>query len=207
MIIRREATMFITESAAILLLIFIQLNYFNSIVSSVQLLLYFAFICTGVYALYRLFHDERAIPLFDKVKPLLLGFILASSFFFLSYILTTDGGKKRLFIASGSNGYGFINFQLFEDNTFKLVASGAPDGKIYRGTYTVLNDTLYLGNKELKYLYPSLKLAVKDGVNGVKYLEPVGGDIVKNMLFIDPAKPKSPLWDNFTTINQNGIQR
>lgn len=197
---RREGIIFTVLSAIIIVLTVFQFNQINSVFGLAQLLLYLCFICTGIYAVYRLLNDKREIPLFAKVKPLLLGFLLVCSFFFLSFIINTDGGKKRVFTAGGNHGAGFINFQLFTDNTFKLLDASGVGGKIYRGTYSLLNDTLLLGNNELKFLYPTLKLVVKDGAGGVKYLEPVGGDILKNMLFIELNNRKTPLWDNFTAI-------
>lgn len=199
MVLRREAIMFMAESPIIFALIILQFNYINYLFGTVQLMLYIAFIATAVYAFYRLFHDGRTIPFFDKLKPLLLGFVLAWGFVFLSFIVNTDGGKKRVFTAGVNTSTGFINFQMFDDNTFKLLDADKAGGNIYRGNYSLVNDTLMLGNSELKYLYPSLKLVVKDAVGGGKYLEPVGGDILKSMLFIDPDSRITPLWDNFAS--------
>ncbi|MFT3680002.1 MAG: hypothetical protein QM791_06995 [Ferruginibacter sp.] len=194
---RREAIIFIVLSVGIVLLTLSQSSQISAVFGFIQLVLYLAFFFTIIYAIYRLVHDHRPIPDFDKAKPLMLGCILGCAFFFMSYILDTDGGKKRLYVAGVNNKTGFIHFQLFDDNTFKLLDAGAFGGKIYRGNYSLVNDTLILNNPGLKTIYPTLRMVLKDGANGSKYFEPIGGDLLKNMLFVEPERrSKQQQWDN-----------
>jgi len=113
-----------------------------------------------------------------------LGFALTAFFFLLSYLVDTDGGKKRVIVGGVDHDLNFIHFQLFDDNTFKLLNSGPFGGNFYRGTYSLEKDTLRLNNDSLKYLYPTLTLVFKETEDKRKYFESVDTLKFKYKLFI-----------------------
>ncbi len=170
---RRDTIIFLLSSVGIVTLSLLQLNQVFIFYSLGQFFLYFIFFCNCIYALYRLVRDKRQISFLQKTKPLLLGLILTGILFLLSYLVDTDGGKKRIIVGGADHDPSFIQYQLFADNTFKLLNSGPFGGTFYRGTYTLQNDTLYLNNDNLKYLYPTLTLVLKQSEDKKKYFESI----------------------------------
>ncbi len=118
----------------------------------------------------------------------MFGVILTAFFFLLSYLVDTDGGKKRVIIGGANHDPSFIHFQLFGDSTFKFLNSGPFGGNYYRGTYSLNNDTLRLNNDSLKYLYPTLTLVFKETDDKEKYFESVDTLKFKDKLFISTDK-------------------
>lgn len=100
-------------------------------------------------------------------------------FFLLSYLVDTDGGKKRVITGGFDHDLNFVYFQLFDDNKFKLLNSGPFGGRFYRGKYTFRNDTLKIDNDKLKNLYPSLTFILKQKDDKRKYFDPI--DTIKSM--------------------------
>ena len=166
-------------AAGIIFLTLLQLDQTFFIYGIGQLLLYFIFGCTLIYGLFRLIRDKREISFIEKAKSLIFGLLIVGFFFLLSYLIDTDGGKKRVITGGFNHDLNFVYFQLFQDNKFKLLNSGPFGGTFYRGTYTFTNDTLKINNDSLKYLYPSLKFALKENDDKRKYFEP--GDTFKSM--------------------------
>ena len=162
----------------------LQLDETSFIFGIGQVFLYFIFGCTLIYGVFRLIKDRRAISFVDKSKPLIFALAIISLFFLLSYLVDTDGGKKRVITGGFDHDLNFVYFQLFDDNKFKLLNSGPFGGTFYRGTYTFRNDTLKINNDSLKNLYPSLTLVLKQKDNKRKYFDPI--DTLKSMyqLFI-----------------------
>ncbi len=115
----------------------------------------------------------------------MFGMLLTGFFILLSYLVDTDGGKQRVITGGSNHDPSFIHFQLFSDNTFKFLNSGPFGGNYYRGTYSLDNDTLRLKNDSLKYLYPTLTLAIKETDDKQKYFESVDTLKFKDKLFIN----------------------
>jgi amino acid transporter len=181
---RRETIIFLILTVGIITLNLLELNQLDFIIGLGRFFLYFVFFCTLIYALYRLKKDRRQIPFFQKAKPLMFGIILTGFFFLLSYLVDTDGGKKRVITGGANHDPSFIHFQLFGDNTFKFLNSGPFGGNYYRGTYSLQNDTLRLNNDSLKYLYPTLTLVLKEADGNEKYFESLDTLKFKDKLFI-----------------------
>ena len=183
MLKRRESILFIVVTIGIIILTLLQLNQVDFIYGLGQIILYFIFFCTFIYGIYRLLKDKRQTTFFEKIKPLFLGLVLTAFFYLLSYLVDTDGGKKRLIVGGIDHDINFIHFQLFKDNSFKFLNSGPFGGQIYRGKYTLIDDTLFFGNDNLRYLYPSLRLVKKTDKNKT-YFEPVDSFKFKDRLFV-----------------------
>ena len=181
---RRETILFAILTTGIVTLNLLELNQLDFLLGLSRIFLYFLFLCALLYCLYRLIKDRREVSIFEKIKPLLLGIALASFFYFLSFLVDTDGGKKRILTAAVDNDINFIHFQLFGDNIFKLLNSGPFGGPIYRGSYTLIKDTLRFNNDSLRNLYPTLTLALKENANKRKYFEPVDTSKFKYVLYI-----------------------
>jgi amino acid transporter len=175
---------FLVLAIGIIIFTLLQLNQVFFIYGLTQLVLYLIFICTGIYALFRLLKDKRQVSLLQKAKPLLFGILLTALFFLLSFLVDTDGGKKRVIVGGANHDPSFINFQLFYDNTFKLLNSGPFGGNFYRGSYSLNEDTLKLNNDSLKYLYPTLTLVLKQSESKEKYFESLDTLKFKEKLFI-----------------------
>ena len=157
----------------IIILTLLQLDETSFIFDIGQLLLYFIFGCTLIYAVFRLIKDKRPISFVEKSKSLIIGLTLTGFFILLSYLVDTDGGKKRVITGGFDHDLSFVYFQLFDDNKFKLLNSGSFGGRFYRGTYTFRNDTLKINNDSLKNLYPSLTLVLKQKDDKRKYFDPI----------------------------------
>lgn len=181
---RRETIIFLTLTVGIVTLNLLELNQLDYIIGLGRIFLYFVFFCTLLYSAYRLIKDSQPISFIQKAKPLIFGIILTAFFFLMSYLVDTDGGKKRLITGGANHDPSFIHFQLFSDNTFKILNSGPFGGSYYRGTYSLDNDTLRLKNDSLKYLYPTLTLVVKETGDKQKYFESVDTLKFKDKLFI-----------------------
>ncbi|MBK7308901.1 MAG: hypothetical protein IPI88_19070 [Chitinophagaceae bacterium] len=171
-------------TVGIITLNILELNQLDFIIVIGRMFLYFVFFCTLLYSSYRLIQDKRPVPFFQKAKPLIFGIILTAFFFLLSYLVDTDGGKKRIIVGGANHDPSFIHFQLFGDSTFKFLNSGPFGGSYCRGTYSLNNDTLRLNNDSLKYLYPTLTLVFKETDDKEKYFESVDTLKFKDKLFI-----------------------
>jgi hypothetical protein len=180
---RRESIIFLVMTLGIVVLTFLQLEQVDFIYGLGQIACYFVFMCTGLYAFYKLFKDKRQVSFLEKVKPLILGITLTGFFFLFSFLVETDGGKKRIIIGGVDHELSFIHFQLFADNTFKFLNSGPFGGYIYRGAYSLNHDTLVLKHDSLRYLYPSLTLVLKNDTSR-KYFEPIDSVRITDRLFI-----------------------
>jgi hypothetical protein len=146
-------------------------------------LVYFLYACAIIYALRRLITDKRPIPFLYKLVPLIAGLLLIAFLYLFSWLVDTDGGKKVTMEGGVDNDLNFLHFQLFSDHTFKLLNHGPFGGIIYRGSYKLKADTLILNNEDLKYLYPSLTLVLKEE-NHKKYFEPVDSTQKMYVLFV-----------------------
>jgi len=176
---RRETILFLAFTVGIIILTLLQLDQTFFIYGIGQLLLYLFFGCTIIYGIFRLVKDRRPISLVDKSKPLIFAFTIIGFFYLLSYMVDTDGGKKRVITGGFNHDLNFIYFQLFDDNKFKLLNSGPFGGTFYRGTYTFQNDTLKIQNDSLRNLYPSLTFTLKQKSDKRKYFDPI--DTLKSM--------------------------
>ena len=181
---RQEVTVFLVLTVGIIILNLLELNKLDLIIGLGRLFLYFVFFCTVLYSTYRLIKDRRQIQ-FKKAKPLSFGLILAGCLFLLSYLVDTDGGKKRIITGGANHDPSFIHFQLFGDNTFKFLNSGPFGGSYYRCTYSLNNDTLRLSNESLRYLYPNLTLVLRLAYNREKYFESVDTFKFKDRLYVN----------------------
>lgn len=181
---RRESILFLVIMAGIIILTLLQLDQINFVYSIGQIILYLLFVCTIIYAVSRLIKERRPLSFFEKSKPLLLALTIAGFFYLLSYLVETDGGKRRVIIGGLDHDLHFIHFQLFDDNQFKLLNSGPFGGNYYRGTYILRNDTLILQNDKLANLYPSLTLVLKQNEDKEKYFEPIDSEKSMYQLFI-----------------------
>jgi len=181
---RRETIIFLVLTVGLIILTLLQLDQTNFIYGIGQLLLYFLFGCTIIYGLFRLIKDRRPISFIDKFKPLIFATTVIGFLFLLSYLVDTDGGKRRVITGGFDHDLNFIYFQLFDDNKFKLLNSGPFGGTFYRGTYSLQNDTLQIGNDSLRYIYPSLTFTMKQKEDNRKYFDPI--DTLKSIyqLFI-----------------------
>ena len=150
------------------------------------MLLYCLLACTFIYAMARLIKDRRAIPLVNKAKHLMLGIILTGFAYLLSYLVDTDGGKRRLMTGGFNHDINFVHFQLFDDGRFKLLNSGPFGGNFYRGNYTLYKDTLRIDHEGLRNLYPSLTFILKEKTGNKKHFDPV--DSAKSMYSLDIYK-------------------
>lgn len=182
---RRETIIFLVLTVGIIILNLLELNQLDFIIGLGRLFLYFVFFCTLLYSTYRLIKDRREMPFIQKARPLIFGIILTGFLFLLSYLVDTDGGKKRIITGSANHDASFIHFQLFGDNTFKFLNSGPFGGSYYRGTYSLNNDTLRLNNDSLRYLYPNLTLVIRLADNHEKYFESVDTLKFKDRLYIN----------------------
>lgn len=169
---RRENIIFIVVTLGIVTLTLLQLRQLDFVYGMGQILLYFVFAFTGLYALHRFFKDRNKLSIKERAQPLLVGLILTGSFFLISFLADTDGGKKTLISGGINHDIHFISFNLFADNSFKLLNSGPFGGPIYRGQYSLHNDTLKLNNDNLRNLYPSLTLVLRHDSNR-RYFEPI----------------------------------
>ncbi len=181
---RRETILFLIEGVGIVVLTFLQINETFFIYEIAKHLLYLIFGCTLIYSLIKLFRDSRQVPVFDKFKPLLFGLLLIPVFFTLSYLVDTDGGKKRMITAGFNHDLNAVFIQLFKDKSYKLVNSGPFGATIYRGTYTLYNDTLTISNKKLAGRYPSGIFVIKKDNNNKKYFDPVDTTKSQYQLYI-----------------------
>jgi len=182
---RRETIIFLVLTVGIIILNLLELNHLDFIIGLGRLFLYFVFFCTLLYSAYRLIKNKRQIPLIQKAKPLIFGITLTGCLFLFSYLIDTDGGKKRIITGSANHDPSFIHFQLFGYNTFKFINSGPFGGNYYRGTYSLNNDTLRLNNDSLRYLYPTLTLVLRLADNKEKYFESVDTLKLKDRLYIN----------------------
>lgn len=170
---RRETICYIVLTVGIILLTILQLEHTFFIYGIGQVLIYFLFGCTFFYGVFRLIKDRRQISLIEKFKPTIFALAIIGFFVFLSHLVDTDGGKKRVITGGFDHDLNFVYFQLFSDNKFKFLNSGPFGGTFYRGTYTFRNDTLKINNDSLKYLYPSLTFVLKQKEDKRKYFEPI----------------------------------
>ncbi|MGB4772683.1 MAG: hypothetical protein WBP58_14545 [Chitinophagaceae bacterium] len=170
---RSDTIIFILLAFGISVLTLLQLNETLFIFGIGQLLLYFLYGCTLIYGLFRLLKDRRPVSFIEKSKPLILALTFIGFFFLLSYLVDTDGGKKRVVTGGFDHDLNFVYFQLFDDNRFKLLNSGPFGGKFYRGNYTLRNDTLTMDNDSLKNMYPSLTFTLKHEDDKQKYFDPI----------------------------------
>ncbi len=173
MLKKRESILFVVLAIGIVILTLIQLDQTFFLFGIGQVLLYFIYGLSFLYGIVRVVMDKRKIPPFEKAKPLLLGSTLICFFFLLSYLVQTDGGKKRLISCGFNHDLNFVNVQLFSENRFRFLNSGPFGGSIDRGKYTLQNDTLRFYNDSLKYLYPSLTLVLKNNAQKVKSFESI----------------------------------
>lgn len=182
---RREVKIFLVLTVGIIVLSLLELNQLDFIIGLSRLFLYFLFFCTLLYSTYRLIKDRRQIPFIQKVRPFIFGLVLTGFLFLFSYLVDTDGGKKRIITGGANHDPSFIHFQLFGDKTFKFLNSGPFGGSYYRGTYSLNNDTLRLNNDSLRYLYPNLTLVLILDDNKEKYFESVDTLKFKDRLYIN----------------------
>lgn len=182
---RRETIIFSVLTVVLIALNLLELNQLDFIIGLGRIFLCFVFFCILLYSLYRLIKDRRQLSFFQKAKPLIFGLILTGFLFLVSYLVDTDGGKQRVITGSANHDPSFIHFQLFSDNTFKILNSGPFGGRYDRGTYSLNNDTLRLSNESLKYLYPTLTLVLKETDDNQKYFESVDTLKFKDKLFIN----------------------
>ena len=180
---RRESIIFLVVTFGIVTFTFLQLEQVDFKYEMGLIACYFVFMCTGLYVIYRLFRDKRQVSFLEKSKPLIFGITLTGFFFLFSFLVDTDGGKKRIIIGGINHDIHFIHFQLFDDNTFKFLNSGPFGGPIYRGPYSLNHDTLVLKHDSLRHLYPSLTLVLKRD-KSEKYFEPIDTMRIKDRLFI-----------------------
>ena len=170
---------------------FLQLDSTFFLYGVTQWVLYFIFALTLLFALLRLFTDKRPLLLRKKIRPLLLGATLMLSFLVLEYLVETDGGKKIILSAGSGGDLSSIRLDLRSDNTFRLTNSGPMGGSIYRGRYSLVNDTLKIDNSKLKYLYPTLTFAVKKTEHNKRYFDPINPDTNKfkyPLYFYNPTR-------------------
>jgi hypothetical protein len=179
MVKRTETILFIILAYGIYFLTYLQFNETFFIYGITQWFLYLIFGATMLFAIVKVFRDKRPLTIFKKLQPLLLGSLLTLSFFFIEYLVETDGGKKVVLSAGHNGDLNYIHLDLRSDNTFKLTNSGPMGGSIYRGNYSLHNDTLKIDNGDLKYLYPSLTFAIKEAEGKRKYFDPVETDTTK----------------------------
>jgi hypothetical protein len=182
---RREVIIFLVLTVGIIILNLLELNQLDFIIGLGRLFLYFIFFCTLLYSTYRLIKDRRQMSFIQKARPLIFGLILTGFLFLLSYLVDTDGGKKRIITGGANHDPSFIHFQLFGDNTFKFLNSGPFGGSYYRGTYSLSNDTLRLNNDSLRYLYTNLTLVLRMADNKEKYFESVDTLKFKDRLYLN----------------------
>jgi energy-coupling factor transporter transmembrane protein EcfT len=150
-----------------------------------ELFLYFVFIIVFIYMVYRVIVNKPKIQGLQRLKPLLFGTILILGFFLKSYLIETDGGKTRLIAAGANHDPSFVNFDLFTNGTFRYHNSGPFGGSIYRGKYTLVNDTLKIDNPNLKDIYPTLTFVLKETKTKQFLFEPCDTNKVKINLYIN----------------------
>ncbi|MES2849045.1 MAG: hypothetical protein V4685_08315 [Bacteroidota bacterium] len=172
MLKRRETIIFIVLAVGIIILTILQVNETFFIYGIGQFLLYCVFACTFIYAVIRLIRDRREVSKLTKASPLIFGVLLTGFFFLVSYLVESDGGKRKLLTAGFDHDLNFVYVQLFNDGKFKLLNSGPFGGDFYRGAYSFNGDTLRIDNGELRNIYPSLTFILKQD-NGNKFLDPV----------------------------------
>lgn len=173
---RRESILFLVIMVGVVILTLLQIDQINFMYGIGQIILYFLFVCTIIYAVSRMIKEHRPLSFFEKSKPLLLALTITGFFFLLSYLVDTDGGKRRVITGGFNHDLNFIHFQLFDDNQLKLLNSGPFGGNYYRGTYFLRNDTLILHNDRLRNLYPSLTLVLKQKEDKEKYFDPIDSE-------------------------------
>jgi energy-coupling factor transporter transmembrane protein EcfT len=167
-----QSKLFIALAILIYIFSLLQLNSTSFLYGLAQVASYFFFGMVMIYSIYKFLTDKRPISRYKKFQPTLLGLLLIGSFFLLTYLIETDGGKRTAITAGLDGDVYYIRLNLHTDKTFRLINSGPFGGNIYRGNYTLENDTLKIDNAELKYLYPTLTFTVKQTGNK-KYFEPV----------------------------------
>lgn len=175
---------FIVAFVGILVLTVLQRNGPIFLYDLLQLALYFLFIGTLIYSLYKTITDKTNKPWLQKFKPLLSGVCMIPLLFLISYLDNTDGGKGKLITGGVDNDLSFIHFDLYNDNTFKLLNSGPFDGQYYRGKYILKNDTLRIYNDSLRYLFPTLTFILKKSADKKIFFEPTDTNKYKMDLYI-----------------------
>ena len=179
-----RVVIFIVAFAGILILTILQREGSNLFYELVQLVLYFLFIVSLIYSLYKAITDKTNETKLQKFKLVLLGLCIVPFFFLISYLDDTDGGKGKLISGGVNNDLSFIHFDLFNDYTFKLLNSGPFGGQYYRGKYTLKNDTLKIDNDSLRYLFPTLTFKLKERKDKRIFFEPTDTSKYKMDLYI-----------------------
>ena len=175
---------FIVAFAGILILTVLQRNGPNLFYELIQLVLYFLFIVSLIYSLYNAITDKTNGSKLQKFKTVLLGLFVIPFFLLIIYLDDTDGGKGKLISGGVNNDLSLIHFDLYNDNTFKLLNSGPFGGQYYRGKYTLKKDTLKLDNDSLMYLFPTLTFTLKERKDKRIFLEPTDTGKYKMILYI-----------------------
>jgi len=109
--------------------------------------------------------------------------LLISSVPLITYLVDTEGGKKNIMQCNAGGDLTFVQLDLRNDGTFKLLNSGPFGGRYYRGKYTFQNDTLRIDNGD-KNLYPTLTFILKkDTIKKKKYFDPIPLDTTKEAIY------------------------
>jgi hypothetical protein len=150
-----------------------------------ELALYSIFVAVFVYILYKVVANKPKTQWPLRFKPLLFGTILILLFFIKSYLIDTDGGKRKLLAAGANHDPSFVTMDLFTDGTFRYHNSGPFGGPIYRGKYVLHDDTLKIDNLKLRNIYPTLTFAIKESETKQKFFEPCDSNKFKLNLYIE----------------------
>jgi hypothetical protein len=148
-----------------------------------QLLIGILFFLTMVYSIIKIIRDKRQIPGIKKFHALILSLLLIATFPIVSYIVNSDGGKTVIMQASAGGDLTYVQLDLRDDGSCKLLNSGPFGGQYYRGHYTLRNDTLHIDNGDLN-LYPTLTFILRqDSILQRKYFDPVPEDTTKESIY------------------------
>lgn len=171
-----ETILFILYAVCIHVLTLLQLNSTFFFYGIGQFLLVLLFFITIIYSIVKIIRNKKQIPLLNRLKPLLIGLVIIPTFPLASYIADPDSGKTIIIQAYAGGDLTFVGLRLHSDGTFRLINSGPLGGQIYRGKYSLKNDTLRIDNGDLN-LYPSLTFIKKqDTTNNMKYFDPLSSN-------------------------------
>lgn len=165
---RLDTILFIALASGFYVLTVLQMNSTYFVYGLGTDILPLLFLMVIVYSAIRIIRDKSEASLFKKLQPLLFGLLLILTFPLAFYLADTYGGKNIILTASAAGDMEFVQLDLRDDNTFRLIESGPFGGNPFRrGHYTLCNDTLHLESRDLNLAF----VLINNGAN--KYFDPI----------------------------------
>jgi hypothetical protein len=175
--------LFLIFTAGFHVLTLLQVNATFFLFGLGQFLLGFLLIVVSIFSIVKIVKNKQRVPLLKRLQPLLFGLCLIASIPLVSHLVDTDGGKRTIINASSGGDLTFVELDLRDDGSFRLLNSGPFGGKFYRGHYKIKNDTLRIDNGD-RNLYPTLMFVIKyDTTRRKKYFDPIPADTTKEPIY------------------------